>query len=259
MGSDSTALLVHGGPEDGAGIPILKSRVTMGALPDNDITVFGPGVAGRHAEIFGRNNRHFLRDLGVVHRTYVNQRAIGNMEYMLQHGDRIQLAFSTVSHLFSSGNRPLDHSMPSIPVEEIRSIESLSANSQESEELVKTGPPLTQYEEPELYEGNVRLTVDVEGQIRLVISFVTELRLNSHLRMLRMEVNSPEIVDIWLALREPVPLRQVLGRMEIVDQVSGPPRRVTKQPDQVDNLNVRLNAEFGVSSLRPRFDKTISP
>ena len=92
-----------------------------------------------------------------------------------------------------------------------------------------------------------------------MISFITELRLNSRLRMLRMEVNTQENVDIWLALREPVPMKQVLDRMEAVAHVSGPPRTGALQPDQVHNLNVRLDPEFGMSSLSHRFDKTIAP
>ena len=54
-------------------------------------------------------------------------------------------------------------------------------------------------------------------------------------------------------------MKQVLDRMEAVAHVSGPPRTGALQPDQVHNLNVRLDPEFGMSSLSHRFDKTIAP
>ena len=272
-GLGSTVLMVHGGLEDGADIPIFKPKVTMGSLSDNDIVVEGLGVSGRHAEILGRNDNHYLRDLGVVHPTYVNQRNIGYKEHLLQHGDRIQLASSTVTHVFTSGNRTLVKLTPDIPFEEQpgntpRSAVSLhpaslfnhgTLNGQGPKELENHREALGQKGGLEIYEGTVRLTVEIEGHIRLVVSFVTELRLNSRLRMLRMVGNPPENVDIWLALREPMPLKQILDRMEEVAQVDGPRRIAAAQPGQVDILNVRLNTELGRNSLSHRFEKSNSP
>ena len=269
----SPALMVQGGPKDGAEIPILKPKITMGSLPGNDIVVEGIGVSERHAEIFRRNDGHYLRDLGVVHPTFVNRRDIGETQYLLHQGDRIQLAYSSVTHEFNGDKHALANLTPIIHFEEQPdntpgSTTSLhqtkksnhgTINEQGPEGLGDHQETLEQLNEPEIYEGTVRLTVGIEGQIRMVVSFVTELRLNSRLRMLRMLGNPPENVDIWLALREPVPLIEILDRMEAVTQVSGSPRTTAAQSGQVDILNVQLNTEFGGNSLNHRFQKQIHP
>ena len=206
---------------------------------------------------------HLGFGLGVVHPTYVNRCDIGDMEYLLRHGDCIQLAYSTVTHVFTSGNLPEEQ--PGHLPELAASAQPASMfnhgtmNTQEPKGSENHQEPLEQHEEPEIYEGTVQLTVEVENPIWLVINFVTELRLNSRFRMLRMEVNSPENVDIWLALREPLPLKQILDRMEEVAQVSGHPGPSAAQAGQVDILNVRLNAEFGRNSLNNRMEKSNSP
>ena len=109
---DDPMLLVHGGPQDGAAIPILKHRVTFGSLPDNDFVVGGTWVHLRHAEIFGTNTGYYLRDLAMVNRTFVNRRDIGDTEYLLRHGDRIQLGDSTIFHFFVARNQPVIKSRP---------------------------------------------------------------------------------------------------------------------------------------------------
>ena len=245
----------------------------MGSVPDNDIVVEGLGVAARHAEIVGRNNRHYLRDLGAVHPTYVNRRNIGNLEYLLEHGDRIQLAYSSVTHVFTNGNRALTNLKSGAPFEEQSGTTPCSdgsldpasmftlgsMNKQRIKELENYQDPLEKHGEPEIYEGTVRLTVAIEGQIRLVISFVTELRLNPRLRMLRMVGNPPDNVDILLGLREPMPLKQILDRMEEVSQVTGSPRIAGGQTGQIDILDVRLNTEFGRNSRSHLYEKSNSP
>ena len=242
---DATLLMVvHGGRDDGEVIPISKPKVTMGRFPDNDILVEGTGVSGRHAEILATNDGHFLRRLDAVNATFVNRREIGNVKYLLQHGDRIQLAYSTVTHVIAGTQNRLVNPTLGVSYEEL-----LGRTAGSGESLADV----------DNYEGTVRLHVDIEGQIKLVISFVTELRLNSRLRMLRLVGNPPENVDIWISLREPMPLRQILDRMEEVAEVNGPPRIAAAQPGQVAMLEVRLNAEFGRNAPGHRFRKTDAP
>ena len=264
---DSTGLMVHGGPDDGAAVPILRPTVTMGCLPDNDIVIEGTGVSGRHAEILGTNHGHFLRRLHTSNATFVNRRAIGNMKYLLRHGDRIQLAYSTVNHVFAAGNSGLVEASPGFSYEKIldksdelpdpsRIHDLESADGYRDNGLDRNAESVEPQPNPEVYEGTVRLNVELEGQVRLVVSFVTELRFNSHLRMLRLVANPPESVDIWLALREPLKLKQILAQMEEVAEVRGSPQSAATQLDQENALDVRLVGELGLNSLTHRFAKT---
>ncbi len=267
---DSTVLMVHGGPDDGAAVPILGPNVTMGCFPDDDIVTEGTGVSGRHAEILGTNDGHFLRCLHTSNATFVNRRAIGSMKYLLRHGDRIQLAYSTVNHVFAAGNSGLVKASPGFSYEEIldksdgfgeppdpsRIHDPDSTDGYRINGLGRNPEGVEPHPNPEVYEGTVRLNVELGSQVRLVVSFVTELRLNSHLRMLRLVANSPESVDIWLALREPLKLKQILAQMEEVAEVRGSPQSAATQLDQENALDVRLVGELGLNSLTHRFAKT---
>ena len=64
---------------------------------------------------------------------------------------------------------------------------------------------------PGVYEGNVRLNVQVAGGIRLVISFVHQLQDVSTLRVTRLEKGPGDSVILWVALREPLYLPSLLN------------------------------------------------
>ena len=73
----------------------------------------------------------------------------------------------------------------------------------------------------EVYEGTVRLVVETDGYAKEVISFVSELRQNPQLRLLRLVASQyRDGMDIWLGLREPLPLRSILSQIEGVAQVT---------------------------------------
>jgi hypothetical protein len=72
----------------------------------------------------------------------------------------------------------------------------------------------------ELYEGTVRLLVRSEGTMGLIVNFVQQLRERQEFRLLRMENSRDGVTNIWLALREPVPLRDALYEMDGVSEVS---------------------------------------
>ena len=75
----------------------------------------------------------------------------------------------------------------------------------------------------DLYEGRVRLTVNAEGQLQRVVQFVDDLCQRPEFRLMRM-AGSPQQhgAEIWLALREPLPFKQMLLEMESVSGVSSP-------------------------------------
>ena len=252
------SLIVHGGPQDGATIPIWKSAIIMGSLPDNDIVVVGPLVSRRHAEIVRMDAGFYIWDLGISNGTFVNQQHIGEMTYLLKHGDQIRLANSNISHIFSYVEA--FSSTVALPpsVEETLSLIPQMPEPQEPPEILETTPDCgqspdgwngvpEQLESPsenEIYEGNVKLRVEWDGRIQLLIDFVTKLRTWPLIRVVRLVGNSTTDVEICLALREPLSLKQMLAKMEGVSQLTelsqeeagpGGPERV---------LDVRLSKEF---------------
>ena len=91
-------LIVHGGPDDGAAIPISKPMLAMGSLFDSDVHIEGPGVLPKHAEIFWGGSGYYLTNLNKNNRTCLNHRDIGDIKYLLRNGDRVRLGSSSVSH-----------------------------------------------------------------------------------------------------------------------------------------------------------------
>lgn len=73
----------------------------------------------------------------------------------------------------------------------------------------------------DIYEGTVRLTVSTLGSVSHLINFVSELRQNSQFRLLRLVANQhQEGMDVWLGLREPLPLKSALKEMKGVSKVT---------------------------------------
>jgi hypothetical protein len=63
--------------------------------------------------------------------------------------------------------------------------------------------------------------VTTSGPVRNLISFVSELRQNPQFRLLRLVANQDkEGMDIWLGLREPLPLESVLLGLPGVAEVT---------------------------------------
>ena len=232
--SSRPSLIVHGGPQDGASILISKSTVTMGCLPDNDIVINGPGVSRRHAEIVRMDPGFHIWDLGISNGTFVNQQHIGELTYPLQHGDQIRLADSNIHYVFSyaeassqlvalphsvEGTLGLIAQLPKLQ-EPSGILESISAGGQPSDVWEGVSEEFVPPSEERLYEGNVELKVESDGQIQLLIDFVTTLRMTPQVRVVRLAGNSPTHMEIRLALREPIHLEKMLAQMEGVSQLT---------------------------------------
>ena len=82
------------------------------------------------------------------------------------------------------------------------------------------------------FEGDVRLSVQVEGRIGLVVSFVQQLREMPAMRLRRLSNDKGDGVTLWVALREPASLLDVLGRMEGVSEVA--PDRAAARGSEAD-------------------------
>lgn len=99
--SDNAMLVVDGGPNDGRTIILAKPTITMGRLADNDLVVNEPAVSRRHANITHSEAGYVLRDLGTTNGTFVNQQDIGKEDYQLNEGDRVCLARTSTTFVFT--------------------------------------------------------------------------------------------------------------------------------------------------------------
>lgn len=107
-----------------------------------------------------------------------------------------------------------------------------------AETLVVT-PALAQGEDdPEEYQGAVRLRVKATESIREVIWFVNTLRQKYHIRLLELVGTAKDGVDIRLALRRPLPLLEILRQIEGVTKVEVP--HSAQQNDDEPLFNVQL-------------------
>ena len=202
-----STLVVEGGPQDQETIPLQGRTTTMGRQPDNDAFVPEPGVSRHHAEIVGTDAGYCLRDLYSTNGTLVNKKKVPEGEYLLKDGDRIQLGSSGVSFVFRSATA---------------ATQQFTLIQAGVEGTVEAPPPDAEAasEDADLYEGTVHLTLQVEGGMGLIFSFTQQVREKPELRLLRLNNNPTGGVDIWLGLREPVSLEQILLQMEGVAEAS---------------------------------------
>ena len=167
----------------------------------------------------------------MVNRTFVNRREICDTDYLQRHGDRIQLGDTTIFHVFVVGNQPVIKSRFDQPLETSTGIPADQADFHERAEGLNARQPARPADgangaksdflrpKAKIYEGIVQLNVEIGGQLLSIIDFVASLRHDSSMRLLRMVGNPPHNVVIWLSLREPMPLEQVLDHMEAVTEV----------------------------------------
>ena len=243
--TDNPVLTVHGGPSDGMTMSIVRSVMTMGRHPDNDIIVSQGEISPTHAEIFRAYLGYYVRDLGSTGGTLVNLNNIGDAAHLLRDGDRISLADSSVSLAFNSAGAPT-HMMTMTGTASEREVTEARAVVDQSEaagaeEIANIPEEPSQSSGQDLYEGNVKLTVGAEDDVLQLVYFVSELRQMSQVRLLRLERNAQD-VEIFLSLREPIHLREILSQVQGVTEVSAPQEHKDSPPDHERLLDVQLAA-----------------
>jgi DNA-binding response OmpR family regulator len=102
---------------------------------------------------------------------------------------------------------------------------------------VDQGSPVDQ----SIYEGTVRLVVSTTGPVRNLITFVGELRQNPQFRLLRLVASQDREggMDIWLGLREPLPLETILMGMPGVVEVTASSGEASEEKERL--LRVALH------------------
>lgn len=229
---DQVLLVVDGGPDAGETILLNGPTSTMGRQSSNDVVVAEAGVSRQHAQIVEAKGAYYLRDLSTTNGTFVNGQKVENEDHPLSDGDSIRLAASKVQYIFQS---PSANTLQLILVQSV--IEPPSASGAPSTLMTDAvaAPEIAAQldEKDELYEGTVWLNVRAEGSPAMVISLTQQLGDKPEFRVLRMANNKDGGVDLWVALREPTSLRQVLGALNGVVAVS-PTRGRDLSPDSSD-------------------------
>lgn len=232
--------MVDGGPDAGETILLKGPTSTMGRQSSNDVVVAEAGVSRQHAQIVEVDGAYYLRDLSTTNGTFVNGERIEEKDHPLSDGDSIRLAASKVQYIFQS---PSANTLQLTLVQSV--IEAPSASSSPStlmtDAVVAPEMAAQPDEKEELYEGTVRLNVRAEGSPAMVISLTQQLGDKPEFRVLRMANNKDVGVDLWVALRQPTSLRQVLGALDGVVAVS-PTRGRDLSPESSDTpLTLTLN------------------
>lgn len=222
-------LLVKGGPNDDQTIVLKGPETTMGRQSGNDVVVPEAGVSRSHAQIVENNMAYYLRDLSSTNGTFLNSKKISDEDHELKDGDKIRLGASKVDLVFRLpaastlqitlveplGEETGSQTLVGIPVGD-----SAAGAAATADPGARTEMPPAEADEGELYEGTVRLNVFQEGAVGMVVNFVQQLREKPEFRLLRMANNREGGVDVWLALRQPIPLRQMLTEVKGVSEVS---------------------------------------
>ncbi len=220
--ADDAILLVHGGPHDDETIP-LGAKVTMGRGLKDDVVVEESTVSRLHAEVVQTENEYAIDDKSSANGTFVNDVKIAERRVL---GDRDTIRLGNggkISFVFHApGARTL--------------VITLSPAQQEAPTQAVDVPPRATDDEP--YEGTVRLRV--EGQMNAVLFFTDRLNKKPELRILRLTKNRRGDTEIWLALREPLSLQEMLSSVQGVELVS-PTEGRNLSPDSQDRpLTVTL-------------------
>ena len=246
---DQVMLVVEGGPNSNQEIPLLGPTTTLGRQPGNDVVVAETGVSRQHAEIASTDDGYRLRDLSSTNGTFVNSKKVEGEGSLLKDGDKIRLGPSGVLLVFRSPTahtqaltleKPADGGTEAWVVKEPE--EPSMTMATDLSEVAAAAPAGG---EP-TYEGNVQLTVGADVSMGLVVNFLQQLRERPEFRILRMANNREGGTDVWLALRQPVPILRVLGEMDGVTQVSP-----AKEADSSSEDGVTVTVLLGAKGSNP--------
>ena len=204
------SIVLEGGPYSGRTF-ILSAHTTLGRVQENDIVLNDPGVSRSHAVIVQSGQCYYLRDLASTNGTFVNQRNISTEDYSLETGDRIRLGRSDITSLIFQA--PTHHSLQ-------MSIQDIVSGTKDEMPPVLSRPLAKPVDKKtECYEGRFVLHLQSEGYIGLLLDYIRALRASPHFQFFRFLTDPSLGVDVWLGLREPLPLAQVLLEMETVANV----------------------------------------
>ena len=244
-------LLVLGESNSVQTVPIRGSSLRLGRDRSLDVFIDHITVSRTHAEILRDVDGYRLHDLDSKNGTSVNHQSIKDVEHRLRDGDEIRLGASGVVLIF----RDVPDSLPTEGSRDQKSInqtaglsrvageaeggsrttESVIWDKYRSTGSLETDEPNCRAEN-EMYAGNVKLKVALEGDPQQLPNLTDELRRDPKLVLLDVRTNSPKDAEILLTLWEPLPLLKVLAGFDVVSQVSsGGPSTGNSLPNQTPN------------------------
>ena len=205
---DSPSLVVEGGPDHDKVIA-LTDQVSLGRLPTNDVVVSDRCVSRKHAVIIKTEGGFCVRDLSSSNGTFVNSKSIAVDDHPLKDGDRVLLGVSETALVFRT---------PESATLKLTAVQQAVGRAAPQGTMVvevpdlpaRGGGPREYGEEAQLHEGDVRFNVKAEGGLGLVVQLTEHLLEQPEFRMLRLGNSDTSEVDVWLVLREPVPLKRIL-------------------------------------------------
>ena len=80
----------------------------------------------------------------------------------------------------------------------------------------------------EVYQGDVKVNVKAKGHLKEMMRFLNQLSNNPQMRVVRL-LGAYDAVTIWLGLRRPVNLKEIISRMEGVSEVTTRRERTPKE------------------------------
>ena len=226
--TDRPVLLVEGGPNGAKAVPLGRSTM-IGRQSDNDVVVPDVGVSRQHVRIVRTEEGYHLRDLGSTNGTYLNDTKIAHGTVLLRDGDQIRLGVSKIRLVFrhtDSITVTTERIHPSTMRVETRKTKlggdlvgsSGSGSFRSDHRPVEDNTPhldntrMGQDGSPR--ESYLRLNVQVEGSVGLVINLLKQLQREPELRSLRLDDGHGRGAKVWEALREPTGLEHVISQME---------------------------------------------
>ena len=85
--SAAPATVLHGGER----LPLLKGSLTIGRLPDNDLSIPKEAVSRHHARIEAAQGGYWIADLGSRNGTKLNGERFSGESRWLANGDTIEI------------------------------------------------------------------------------------------------------------------------------------------------------------------------
>ena len=89
-------------------------------------------------------------------------------------------------------------------------------------------------------EGNVTVTVHADGNVQLVVQFVHDLRQRSEIRLQRLTSEPDGGVKLWLGLREPLRLKDMLEKLQGVSSVEKFTDTADRSKGEITSFSVLL-------------------
>jgi hypothetical protein len=92
--AQKAALHIKHGPHAGKSFSLKKLPIVIGRDTQNDICINDPHVISYHAQIYSKQNRYYLRDLGGG--TFINGHPVKRSTVVLRPGDVVRLGKSVL-------------------------------------------------------------------------------------------------------------------------------------------------------------------